>query len=159
MNKIHFRSAIAFLALTAVVAGCDNPVSDDDDDHAVPSGIVIRAGTTEMIRVVGFQNPVVTGALTVSAGGQSPVLRATYIDSEGDDITLVDEYYLGVASVSSATATWQGTAEGAFTGRVIGHEAGATTLGFQLYHGPLGGGHPEPRGAYVVPVTVTATQP
>lgn len=159
MNKIHFRSVLALLAVVAVSAGCDNPVSDDDEDHAVPSGIVIRTGGAELIRVVGFINPVVTGALTVSANGQTPLLTATYIDDEGDDITLLPEYYLGVTPASSATVTWQGTAEGAFTGRAIGHEAGTTTLGFQLYHGPLGGGHPEPRGAYVVPITVTATQP
>lgn len=158
MNKIHFRSVFALLVVAAVGAGCENPVSNHED-HPLPSGIVIRAGGAELIRVVGFMNPVVTGALTVAAGGTSPVLAATYIDGEGDDITLDSDYYLGVTSASSATATWQGTAEGAFTGRATGHAAGATTLGFQLYHGPIGGGHISDRGAYVVPVTVTATQP
>lgn len=158
MNKIHFRTTLAFLLCAVVSAGCENPVEEHQDID--PDGIVIRAGATEVIRVVGLANPVITGSLTVPEGGQSPLLTATYTDSEGDDITLdTSEYWLGVISASTATATWQATAEGAFTGRVSGGQDGTTTLGFQLAHGPLGGGHPVEGGAYIVPVTVTATQP
>lgn len=161
MNNINFRAPLAMVLLAGLAAACNNPVSHEDE-HAEPEGIVIRAGSTEVVRVEGIGAAgVVTGALSVEAGAQSPVLSVTFIDHDGDDIALeLDEFWLDVTSSSSATATWQGTAAGSFTGRVSGLEAGATTLSFVLFHGAVGGGHPEPNGGgpYVVPVTVTATQ-
>jgi hypothetical protein len=155
MDSINFRSPLAAVLLAVVVGACNNPVSHED--HAEPDGIVLRAGATEVIRV---NDDGVTGALTVVAGAQSPELSVVYIDHDGDDLTLDPaEFWVSVSSANSATATWQATAAEGFTGRVTGHAAGATTLTFVLYHGPAGGGHPEDGGTYVVPVTVTATQP
>lgn len=158
MNNINLRAPLGVLLLGALTGACSNPVSDDD--HAEPEGIVIRTGTTELVRVEGIgSGGVVTGALSVETGAQSPVLTVSFIDHDGDDIALeLDEFWLEVSS-NSAAATWQGTAAGSFTGRVSGHEAGAATLTVQLHHGATGGGHPEEGGGpYLVPVTVTATQ-
>lgn len=159
MNNITLRAPLAMALLAGVVAACSNPVSEED--HADPDGIVIRAGATEMVRVEGIgPTAEVTGALSIEAGAQTPVLTVTFIDHDGDDLTLeLDEFWLEVVSSNSATATWQGTEAGSFTGRVSGLTAGAATLSFLLYHGAVGGGHPEEGGGpYVVPVTVTATQ-
>jgi hypothetical protein len=153
MTIINFRSPLAIIALAGVLGACDNPV--EHEDHAQPDGVVIRAGAAEIIRV---DDDGVQGALTVVAGAETPDLTVTFVDHDGDDITLeADEYWLSVSSASSATATWQGTAAGSFNGRVAGHVAGATTLELVLYHGPVGGGHPEEGATFVVPVAVTAT--
>ena len=102
---------------------------------------------------------VVTGALSVAAGGTSPELTVSFIDHDGDDIALeAGEYWVEVGSDQSATATWQGTAADGFTGRVTGVAAGATTLSIQLHHGTIGAGHPD-GDPYTVPVTVTAALP
>jgi hypothetical protein len=161
MNNINLRSPLAVLLLAAFGA-CENPVSHED--HAEPEGIVIRAGTTELVRVEGTgAGGVVTGAVSVSVGAQSPELTVSFIDHDGDDLPLEPgEYWLSGQSTptDSATATWQGTEAGSFTGRVSGHSTGAITLSFQLHHGVVDGGHPEEDGGgpYEVPVTVTATQ-
>lgn len=160
MNNITLRAPLAMALLATMVAACSNPVSEED--HAEPDGIVIRAGGTEMVRVDGTgPTGQVTGTLSLEAGAQTPVLTVTFIDHDGDDLTLeLDEYWLDVESSNSATATWQGTEAGSFTGRVSGLTAGAATLSFQLHHGAVGGGHAEEDGGgpYLVPVTVTATQ-
>lgn len=158
MNNITFRAPLAIALVAGTLAGCDNPLSHED--HAEPEGIVIRAGTTEMVRVEGIgPTGEVTGAVSLVAGVETPVLTVSFIDHDGDDITLdTGEYWLSVESTNPATATWQGTAAGSFTGRVAGHEGGATTLSFQLHHGAVDGGHPEDNGGpYEVPVTVTVT--
>lgn len=159
MNSINFRSPLAILALVATVAACDNPVSSEE--HSEPEGVILRAGATEVIRVQGVgAGATVTGALTVVAGAQSPELTVVFIDQDGDEITLdPTEYWVNVVSVSTATATWQGSAAAGFTGRVTGQAAGATAFQFRVYHGPPGGGHPDGDGPIVVPVTVTAMQP
>jgi hypothetical protein len=158
MNSINFRSPLAVLVFGAAVAACENPVSSQD--HSEPEGLVVRAGATEVIRVAGAgTGATVTGALVVAAGAQSPELTVTFIDHDGDDLTLdPTEHWVSVESDGSATATWQGSAAAGFTGRVTGHTAGATTLRFTLYHGPAGGGHVD-EGPFIVPVTVTAMQP
>lgn len=69
------------------------------------------------------------------------MLCVTFIDHDGEDLT--PELRLEVESSNSATATWQGTEAGSFTGRASGLETGAATLSFQLYHGAAGGGHEE----------------
>jgi hypothetical protein len=157
VNSINFRASLAMLVVGLALGACENPVTPEH--HEEPEGLVIRAGSTELIRVVGALGAgVVTGELAVAAGQQTPELTVTFIDEHGDDLAFDDEYSLDVASTSSATATWQGTPAEGFTGLVAGHAAGGTTLVFQLYHGPVGTGHAE-GGAYVVPVTVTAMQP
>lgn len=157
MNNINLRLPLAVL-LAGALGACSNPV--EHEDHAEPEGIVIRAGATELVRVEGTgPTAVVTGTLSVAAGVDSPDLTVSFIDHDGDDIDLDEhEYWLAVESANSATATWQGSAVGSFTGRVSGHAAGATTLTFQLHHGADGVGHAEPGGTYAAPVTVTATQ-
>lgn len=153
MNSIDLRSPLAVMLLAGLFAGCENPVSHED--HTEPEGIVIRAGTTELVRV---DDAGVTGSIDVAVGAQTPELTVTFIDHDGDDITLDEhEYSIDVESTDSATATWQGTLAEGFTGRVTGHEAGSTTLEFHLFHGHEGEGHQD-GDAYVVPVTVAATQ-
>lgn len=157
MYSINFRASLGILAVLAATAACENPVTPEH--HEDPAGIVIHAGTSELIRVEGAGNAgTVTGALTVTAGAETAELTVSFIDDHGEDLALDAEYALGVMSDSPATATWQGTPAGGFTGRVTGHGAGTTTLEFQLYHGPVDSGHAE-GGAFRVPVTVAAPQP
>ncbi|HEX6133429.1 MAG TPA: hypothetical protein VFZ24_05685 [Longimicrobiales bacterium] len=155
MNSINLRAPLAALALV-VLAACENPVKPAE--HEDPAGLVLRAGTTEVVRVVGLGlNGTATGVLAVTESGQTPVLTVALIDDHGDELTLDEETALGVESDAPATATWQGTAAGAYTGRVAGHAAGTATLKFRLYHGSVDTGHVD--AEFWVPVTVTAVQP
>src|SRR5690606_11961098 len=100
MNNITLRLPLA-MVLAGAIGACSNPVQHDDE-HAEPEGIVIRAGATELVRVEGIDpGGVVTGALSVAVGAESPDLTVSFIDHDGDDITLhADEYWLEVESSS-----------------------------------------------------------
>lgn len=153
MYSISFRTSLGVAAAVLALAGCDNPVSPEH--HEEPHGIVILADTIELARVTGG---VTVGQIEVAQGAQTPGLTVVFLDDHDEEITLEEEYSLDVTSTTPAVATWQGTPAGGFNGRVNGHVAGSTLLEFQLVHGPIAGGHAE-GGVFVVPVTVTATQP
>lgn len=158
MNNINLRAPLAIALMASALAACENPVSHED--HAEPEGIVIRAGATELVRVEGIgATGQASGLLSIAAGGETPLLTVSFIDHDGEDLTLdPDEYWIDAESADSATATWQGTVAEGFTGRVAGHAIGATTLSFQLHHGAAGGGHAEEGGGpFRVPVSVTVT--
>ncbi|HEX2167143.1 MAG TPA: hypothetical protein VHG09_07875 [Longimicrobiales bacterium] len=159
MNNINWRSPLAGVLLATLVVACENPVSHEED-HAEPEGVLIRAGAAEVARIEGSgEAAVVTGALSVTAGGESPVLTVSFIDHDGHDVAFdPHEYGLDVQSADSATAIWQGSVAGSFTGRVSGLSEGVTTLTFQLHHGAADSGHAD-GDPYVLPVTVTAIAP
>jgi hypothetical protein len=130
------RALLLPLAAAATVAGCGNPVSGGS--HVQPAGVVIRQGTTVLVRVLG---QTFTGDLEFEAGTTSRMLTVRFLDRNGQEIDPPSGYWLNVESGDPTIAEWEPTANGAFTGRINAIIAGDTYMDFLWIHGPVGGGH------------------
>lgn len=145
--------ALSVLMLVAALAACDNPVGESDHEEA--AGLVVRQGTTVLVRVEGT---VVSGpGLTVPAGEETPHLTVFMLAEDGDEFTPDDDYYLEVVFGDDDVAAWEHDTPGGFGGHLHGGAVGSTTIEFRLMHGAVGSGHEDystPDGA----ITVTVTQ-
>lgn len=128
----RFRFAAAALALTGTLAACDNPVEEEEEEHAV-GVVVLNAQNVEVARINVEATPAVTGSITIpSSGTQSYTVRGLLED--GDIVSLVGgelELRASVANPQLATAQVSGNQTLALTGL----QAGATTVTLSLFHG------------------------
>jgi hypothetical protein len=156
MNSINLRRSLGMLLMAGLVAsGCDNPVDEDDHEDIVPAGVSIRSGSTELARaIIVGQVAIPTGSITVAVGAQTPELTIVFLNDLGNAVTLTDEYHIRVMPAASSRVTWEFTEGGpGNTGRLTGVSAGDTSVGFSLFHGPVGGGHVT--AGFNIPVSVT----
>ena len=132
----------------AVLASCDNPVTDTAHDE--PSAVVIIQGATEIARADanGFTDDII-----VAPGRESEILTVIFLDDDGDELDPEGDHVLGVTSGDPDVATWIPATPGAFSGRVRGAEAGQTMFTFHWIHGTVLSGHSE--GDFDVRVTVS----
>jgi len=144
--KWNLRALLA-LSFVAAAAACENPVGAA---HEQVGGVVLRTGAQDLVTVTGLGT---TGGVTLQAGQQTAEVTVQFLDEDGEPITR-SGYYLVVESSNPAVVTWQATAEGAFTGRIRAHAAGAAQLRLEYWHGRVGSGHMDKR--FGVDVAVTA---
>ncbi len=168
---------ISFVAVLPFMGGCgedDNPIVDDEHDHAHEAeavlhadadGFVLEVEEVEVYRQLQGEH---SGGLTVGAGDEI-VVHVVFIDANGTEVHLdeVDDaevYTLGLSDYDSAIidihldeAEAEAEAEPAEHSHgeelgfeVVGLKAGTTEIKLQLLHGD----HPDFTGALLIPVTV-----
>lgn len=72
-----------FAAAILITAGCDNPVEDDDHDHAQAAGLVLEQGAATVLTVQGAQ---VSDTLRVATGDTTHAYDVEFLDQDGDRI-------------------------------------------------------------------------
>lgn len=164
---------ISFVALLPFMGGCgedDNPIVDDEHDHAGEAeavlhadadGFVLEVEEVEVYRQLQGEH---NGGLTVSAG-EEIVIHVVFIDANGaevhlDEVEGSEDYTLGLSDydsaiidihLSEAEAEPAEHAHGEELGfEVVGLKAGTTEIKLQLLHGD----HPDFTAALLIPVTV-----
>ena len=184
MFTYFFRFIFLLLAFVVLFAACgvdDNPVTNDDQEHADADGFILKIDGNEIYRQ--FQGTH-EGSITLKVGEELDVL-AMFLDHDGDeffpeapeeeeededhDHAEEEVFALAISEFDSSiieihlyegddheddhAEAGEGDDELAekFTFEVSGLQAGETTFMLQLLHGD----HPDFTGALLVPVTVT----
>ncbi|MCE2394022.1 hypothetical protein J4G02_05440 [Candidatus Poribacteria bacterium] len=184
MFTCFFRFTLLLLAFVVLCAACgedDNPVGDDDQEHAEADGFVLKVDGNQIYRQFEGEHE---GNITLKVGEELDVL-AMFLDhdeeeflpessEEEDEHDHGEEEAFGLAIIdfdSSIIEVHLYEGEGdehedeegeedehhddelaeKFTFEVIGLKAGDTTAKLQLLHGA----HPDFTGALAIPVTVT----
>lgn len=142
--------AAAFAAL--LLLGCSkekNPVSDHET-HTRAVGCVIKLNEVELVRA---EKGTVTGALSIKARVESPVMQFYLIAEDGDLFQPVEEEYVFAweSKHPEIADAVQYQMDGRWAFRLKGFAAGNTTLTFKVLHGD----HAD-FVSLEVPVTVTA---
>jgi hypothetical protein len=133
----------------AATACTDNPVNPGDD-HAHADGMEITIGGEVVVAAEGGQ---VDGRLTVQAGRMSPRMQVTFLDHDGEPISVGDDVFLDVVIARDDIAVFHQDTPGGFTGRLEGVSPGTASAVFQLKHGAYPSGHSELSVAVDVVVT------
>ena len=180
MSTYFFRVTFLLLAFVVLFAACgadDNPVVDEDHEHADADGFILKVNGNEIYRQ--FQGTH-EGSITLKVGEELDVL-AMFLDHDGDEFlpespkedgehdhgnSGVEEVYTLALSEfdSSIIEIHLYDSEGddheedhgdelaeQFTFEVKGVKDGETEVKFQLLHGD----HADFTGALSIPVTVT----
>lgn len=135
MMKITRKLLPGVLVLPVLLglAACDNPVEDDDQDHAVGLVVVDAQGTE-------VANYTVTGAAVgqIEVGLTGTSTFTVYALAEDEDLITIDgtELSLGIGDVASG---WSVALAGTNQLVVGASEAGSTTVQVELLHD----GHPD----------------
>lgn len=74
---------LIFTAAMFITAGCDNPVEDDNHDHAQAAGLVLEQAAATVLTVQGAQ---VSDTLRAALGDTSQVYEVEFLDQDGDRI-------------------------------------------------------------------------
>ena len=156
---------MTFTLFDAVVDGLDEWGPETHTNVNVTNGLfevslgsVVPLNPTDFYEALYLEVTVdgqtVTGQIDVAVGVETADLTVTFLDHDGDAVTLDADMYLEVSSANEAVAAFNQDTAGEFGGRVEGVAAGQTSLTFRLMHGQVGSGHPD----YVspaVPVNVS----
>ena len=127
-------------AVLLLLAGCDNPSSNDEDDdhgeHSEPYSMeFIMNGDT----IVSYIDGDVSGHFDVEEEHETSLITAKFYDEDGDEIhgeDLGDEYSLGWEIANSDHADIeQHDEDGRWSFHIVGKTAGETTAEFKLMHG------------------------
>lgn len=124
--------------LAALVVGCTDAPFNLDWDHNYAEGLVIREDGVERVRV--GKDGTVTGDLRIGAGQRSGRLDVVFLDGKGATLVHKDDEYMEVTVTFPDLATFEPSAPGAFSGRLLGLKAGKTSIYFKLKEGTLGSG-------------------
>lgn len=132
MMKIT-RQLLLVLPVLFGLAACDNPVEDEEENHAVGLVVVDAQGTE-------VANYTVTGGAVgrMEVGLSGTTTFTVYGLSEADDLITIDGTELAV-EVGSVANGWSATLAGTNQLVVGASDAGSTTLGIVLLHD----GHPD----------------
>lgn len=125
-------------AVTLLLAGCNNPASNDDDheEHSEPHSIeFVMNGET----IVTFNEGDISGHFQVDEQSETSLITAEFFDEDGNEIhgeDLSDEYSLAweIANTDHADIE-QHDEDGRWSFHITGKTAGETTVEFQLMHG------------------------
>ena len=132
--KNYLRGVFPLLVLSALIlSNCKNSVSDDHD-HEDPEGYVLRMNGSAIVT----QNPEedVTGEVTVAAGEETSLITIVYLDHDGDEIDLDDDYTIEVTFTADGIAEFeQHDEDGNWSFHIHGEAAGSTTMLITLMHG------------------------
>ena len=178
MFTYSFRFTFLLLAFVVLFAACgadDNPVVDEDQEHADADGFILKVDGNEIYRQFQGEQE---GSITLKVGEELDVL-AVFLDHDGDeffpesteeegeqdhgDNDAEEVYTLALTGYDSSIIEIhlyesEGDEEDhgdelaeQFTFEAKGVKAGETEVKFQLLHGD----HADFTGALSIPVTVT----
>lgn len=139
ISTIFSNKLIALtFAATLLLAGCNNPASNDDDheEHSEPYSMeFIMNGES----IVTYNSGDVSGHFNVDEGQETSLITAKFFDEDGNEIhgeDLDDEYSLvwKIANTDHANIE-QHDEDGRWSFHIMGKQAGATAVQFLLQHG------------------------
>jgi hypothetical protein len=144
-------AAIAAAVLLALGACAPDPTSFHEEEH-VDRVELVSGGTT----LAGWEaeSDAWTGSLAVGVGLQTALVDVVFFDHDGEAIAFDPDHYLEVVVADGSVAAFEQDGPGAFSGRLRGLQAGATSIIFNLKHGVLPVGHLE-EDTSPLPVTVS----
>ena len=134
---ILYKLAVLTFAGALLLAGCDNPASNDDhEEHSDPHSIeFVMNGET----IVTYENGTISGHFHIEEQHETSLITAKFYTEDGDEIhgeDLGDEYSLGweIGSTNLADIE-QHEEDGRWSFHIVGKSAGETTVVFKLMHG------------------------
>lgn len=136
-NFTAFTVSILFSAVI-LLAGCDNPASNDDDHdgHSDPHGVRFIMNDEVLLT---YMEGDATGQFEVGKDRETAIITAEFLDEDGDEIhgeDLDDEFTLGwEIGNTDLVGIAQHEDDGRWDFRVVGKSAGETTVQFKLMHG------------------------
>lgn len=136
-NFTAFTISILFSAVI-LLAGCDNPASNDDDHdgHSDPHGVRFIMNDEVLLT---YMEGDATGQFEVGKDRETAIITAEFLDEDGDEIhgeDLDDEFTLGwEIGNTDLVGIAQHEDDGRWDFRVVGKLAGETTVQFKLMHG------------------------
>ena len=134
MNSIF--AAVAVL----VLAGCNESMTEIEDEHAEPEGVELVMGGVTIASYDGETQRWI-GELEVDAGEETPHIQVRFVDHDGDLISLDEDLYLEVDVEDESIAEFEQDTPGEFGGHLHGVMEGETEMTFKLMHGAVGSGH------------------
>lgn len=136
----NFSSKLIALtfAATLLLAGCNNPASNDDDheEHSEPHSVEFIENDDT---IVTYNEGDVNGHFDVNSEDETSLITAKFFDEDGDEIhgeDLDDEYSLAweIANTDIAHIE-QHDEDGRWSFHIVGKQTGETTVQFLLQHG------------------------
>ncbi|HEV2149387.1 MAG TPA: hypothetical protein VGR37_18435 [Longimicrobiaceae bacterium] len=145
-RRLTSRALVA-LALTGVLAACDNPVDEDPHPDAVAVVVQTSAGVELARATGGGTQGTATGSIPLTIGATRD-LRVIFVDAAGNPVPVGGDTSLRGNVLIGALARFEKTSETG--GRLTGLSAGTTSVSFDLMHGS----HADFQGA-AIPLIVT----
>ncbi len=141
---LHTRPNLPLALLTAGVlalSACESATEPEEEEHGeeVEGVILVMSGRT----VASYDGELGawTGRLEGVVGEESPHINVNFVDHEGNEIELDDDFHLQVEVEDPSFAEFEQDTPGEFGGHLHGEKAGETRVVFSLMHGPVGAGH------------------
>ncbi len=150
----HSRRKLPFALLTAGIltfSACESAVDVEEEEHAEPEGVQLIVNGSVAASYDGDTQSW-TGGITVHVGESTELIEVRFVDHDGDEIHLEEEFGLGVEIADDAVLSWELDTSAEFGGRFHGVSVGSTEVTIQLLHG----GHPDYIAA---PVTMQVSEP
>ena len=144
----YFQPKLPLALLTAgllVLSACGDsatePEDEDHDEHAGEVEGVILSVSGQVIAQYDGHDGEWTGMLQVGPGQQTPRIAVEFVDEEGHEVELDDDFHMGVEIGAASVAGFDQDSPVAFGGVLRGVAAGDTDITFSLVHGEVGTGH------------------
>lgn len=137
MKLIYSRVPVALLltALTLIlITGCNNPASDNHEEHEHAEGAVLKMNGAEIVRIEDGQ--VQSGQIEVVAGEETPLITIYFLAEDGDEFHPDDpDYSLRWDQIDESIAkVEQHDEDGKWGFHIQGLSSGNTTVRFRLWH-------------------------
>jgi len=134
-NHLARKMSVFAMALLAFSVGCGDGPTESEEVHI--HGVVISDAGTPVVEV---DELIVTGAITVAAGDETPDYDFTFMDHDGNPVTSgLADFSLEVTVDDTSVAIFHSTAD--FQAHFEGLMAGATTFVVALVHTADGDEH------------------
>lgn len=133
LNCLRSFFIVLLVTATALTAGCDNPVEDDNDDHAEVAGFILMLNGEEVVH--GDEVPI-TDTLFIALDDTS-VIEVEFVDEDGRHVHAEDlegDFALDVESADESIAAIVGVQDWSFS--LAGRAADTTSIAVGLLHLP-----------------------
>ena len=128
---------------TVTLAACGEGTTEPEEDHGeeVEGVLLVLSGRT--IASYDGDDGSWTGELELALGEETAYIAVSFVDHDGDPVSLDDDFYLEVEIADESIAEFEQDTLGEFGGRLHGRAQGETEVVFMLVHGTAGAGHPD----------------
>lgn len=139
-SKVSFLAILlpVFVSLIFILAGCNNPVDSEEEEHPHSDGAVFKMNGEEIIH---YENQEATGSIEVAEGEETPPITVYFLDEDGEEFQPDEpEYSLTWRDIDTSVAEInQQDVDDKWSFRVQGISQGSTSVTFELDHN----GHPD----------------
>ena len=130
-----------FTAGLLVLSACGDGTTEPADDHGEEvEGVVLLLSGQNIASYDGHDGEW-TGELEVEPGEETAHIAVQFVDHDGVEVMLDDDFYLEVSVADESIAEFEQDTPGEFGGHLHGGAEGDTEITFSLMHGAVGSGH------------------